>query len=553
MALRLDPKRFAAWIWFGGDAHSLTRLHDKAEKHASAIGLTDLGPAYARTKDDLANGFNEKSHHDWIESVTDDSDKIILGRILQTMRLSLGIQHFEDNDVDSDIEFIDPGGSGLKGSIYKCRQKSLDRIVAVKFIRAEFGGDALEHAKNMARIGAHPNVVYIHYLAKLIDPNDGQTKNAMVMEWLEGAQLASHLSGKRFEENDAKKICMGIVSGLKHIHDSGVPHSDLHPGNVMILDDFTPKIIDADEDLYSSFARMSSGSVVEAVSADIDRCRYNVFNICIHSNIPLSRVMAREGQLDSANQLEEIKEALNGIFDNSKPFLREDESRPTQDAKLIREQFENRVRAGNFWNLTKRVAAIAIGVIPIENALLEYEQIESVHLPTVFGRRGWSRKNRASAVASASGEGETCYSVTEMTTQGCILAADTWTLDPEFHRGYNELLIPSSATCSRIVQALTVYANILVELGRFGAGDLFVSLVDVDKYRLYVSESVQSQETSPVSDLLPQSVRINLQDKMEPIEVANKLKPVFDFIWREFGFQRCDKYVGDQYGERLLF
>lgn len=538
----INPEQFAAWIWFGNDDPPLERLLAFAETKAAEVNLQSFGPPYPRVRDDLPGGFDERSYRYWIESVSDGEDKTILSRLIPTMRRSLGIEDLDQPQVDLDIEFIDPGGSGLKGNIFKARQKSLNRIVAVKIIKPEWGGDALRHAQTMARISGHNNVVVVHMVTKLKNPFDESVCNAMVMEWLEGFLLGDLSRDVHLEVENAERICVGIVSGLRHIHDAGIAHSDLHPWNVMILDDYTPKIIDADEDRHPSFGQMSPASVEAAKASDIENCIANILKVCVRSKLPGEAFM--ESDLRQAGNLDEIEESVRQIFYASNSVITKRTAPtllPPGRRKEIREQFEDRIRNNDFWGLTKRCGVIAVGIIPLTHIELEFTKIVNVHLPA-FDRNDSNQKRRAKSVASVSGSDGDTYSATEFFDNGSILAADTWVLDPTYHPEKG-LIIPSGATCSKVIASLTSYLKILLDLDVPPPFDVFVSLLDVTGYRLLVSNTAWSNVESPTQDICPPAVRIESSTPLGRHEIAQKLRPIFDFIWREFGFMDCDKYT----------
>jgi serine/threonine protein kinase len=553
MKRHIYPEQFAAWIWFGNDEPPLQRLLGLAENKAAEIDLAPNGEPFPKVRDDLPGGFNEGSYRVWIESVADDKDRELLRHLITTMRISLSLESPSEYESDSDIEFIDPAGSGLKGNVFRAKQISLKRIVAVKIIKPEWGGDALRHAQAMARISGHDNVVVIHMLTRLRSPVDDRLCNAMVMEWLDGTRLGDLPTTANLEIEHAKRICTGIVSGIKHIHKAGIAHSDLHPGNVMILDDFTPRIIDVDEDRQPSFGQLSSASIDSAKEADVQNCIANILKVCLRSKLPAEAIM--ESDLRQAGNLDEIEASVQQIFstDNSeKPSEAEPGPSIRIDTQLIREQFEQRIRDNDFWGLTKQHGAIVAGIIPLTATKLPFEKISDVHLPT-FSRNGWNQSRRARSVASISGaDGET-FAVTEFLESGAIIAADTSVLNPKYHQD-EHLIIPNSATCSKIIASLTSYLEILLNLEIPPPFDVFASLIDVIGYRLLVSNTTWSEVESPTKDICPPSVRLDSTSQLNRHQMAEQLRPIFDFIWREFGFQDCDKYTdSDFYNGREIY
>lgn len=131
-------------------------------------------------------------------------------------------------------EVIEEIGRGGMAVVYKARQKSLDRIVALKIVPKEFTHDKefVTRFKKEAKDGAllnHPNIVTIH------DSGEIGGYLYMSMEYLEGKTLSQKLRdiGKPFTENQIKKILIPILDGLSHAHAKGIIHRDIKSSNIM--------------------------------------------------------------------------------------------------------------------------------------------------------------------------------------------------------------------------------------------------------------------------------------------------------------------------------
>lgn len=131
-------------------------------------------------------------------------------------------------------------GEGQMGQVYLARDLVLERTVAIKFISAETLSETdrsrfLVEARATARI-QHSNVAAIYRVGEL----DGRPY--LVSEFVEGQDLA-HFSTP-VEEDTALALAVGIVRGLAAAHARGVLHRDIKPGNVLVAEDGTPKLVD---------------------------------------------------------------------------------------------------------------------------------------------------------------------------------------------------------------------------------------------------------------------------------------------------------------------
>jgi tRNA A-37 threonylcarbamoyl transferase component Bud32 len=126
-------------------------------------------------------------------------------------------------------------GAGLMGRVYRAWQQSLDRPVAVKYLRKSFHHDAeaverfLNEARTVARL-RHPHLVGIHGLGRT--PQGGYF---LVMDWIEGSDLARIIR----EESpvniaDAVRWTCEACSAIQKAHESGIIHCDLKPGNILL-------------------------------------------------------------------------------------------------------------------------------------------------------------------------------------------------------------------------------------------------------------------------------------------------------------------------------
>lgn len=144
---------------------------------------------------------------------------------------------------------IGRGGMGLVFSAIDRRKEEArdpNPRVAVKILSADFERHpesfiALQREARKAQTLAHPNVVTVFDFDR-----DGR-RVFMTMELLRGRSLEAVIrraQGRGLERKEALPIIRGIAEGLAYAHRKGIVHSDLKPGNVFLLEDGTPKILD---------------------------------------------------------------------------------------------------------------------------------------------------------------------------------------------------------------------------------------------------------------------------------------------------------------------
>src|SRR5262249_54451297 len=138
------------------------------------------------------------------------------------------------------LEELERGGMGV---VYKARQVRLNRIVALKMIRAGVCANAEElarfhiEAEAVARLH-HPHVVPVYEFGEV----DGQPYFSM--EFLEGGSLAKKLADKPLPEREAAALVQTLARAVHAAHQRQIVHRDLKPGNVLLTTEATPKVAD---------------------------------------------------------------------------------------------------------------------------------------------------------------------------------------------------------------------------------------------------------------------------------------------------------------------
>jgi capsular polysaccharide biosynthesis protein/predicted Ser/Thr protein kinase len=124
-------------------------------------------------------------------------------------------------------------GRGGMGVVYKARQKSLDRLVALKILAPErekdpqFAERFAREAKTLAQLN-HPNIVTVH------DFGEAGGMFYLVMEFVDGVNLRQIMEARRLAPKEALAIVPAICEALQFAHDHGIVHRDIKPENVLV-------------------------------------------------------------------------------------------------------------------------------------------------------------------------------------------------------------------------------------------------------------------------------------------------------------------------------
>ena len=142
-----------------------------------------------------------------------------------------------------DYELLNEVGRGGMGVIYRARQRSLNRIVALKMILSgRFAGkESVERLRAEATAAAalrHPNIVAIHEIGEI----EGQ--HYFTMDYVEGSSLAELVRERPFSAQSAVRYVCAIAEAMEYAHQRGTLHRDLKPSNVLIDEHDQPRITD---------------------------------------------------------------------------------------------------------------------------------------------------------------------------------------------------------------------------------------------------------------------------------------------------------------------
>lgn len=141
------------------------------------------------------------------------------------------------------LEILELLGRGGMGAVYKARQASLDRIVALKILPPETGRDLafadrfMREARALARLN-HPHIVAIY------ESGEAQGLFYFMMEYVDGVNLRQAMHAGGVTAAQALAIVPQVCDALQYAHDEGVVHRDVKPENILLDKNGRVKIVD---------------------------------------------------------------------------------------------------------------------------------------------------------------------------------------------------------------------------------------------------------------------------------------------------------------------
>ena len=134
-------------------------------------------------------------------------------------------------------------GTGGMGEVYRARDTTLERDVAIKLLPEALAGDPERLARfgREARILAslnHPHIAAIHSLEEA----DGWVY--LVLELVDGVTLSERLDRGQPEIDEVHEVARQVAEALEAAHESGIVHRDLKPANIKVTPEGRVKVLD---------------------------------------------------------------------------------------------------------------------------------------------------------------------------------------------------------------------------------------------------------------------------------------------------------------------
>jgi serine/threonine protein kinase len=190
------------------------------------------------TREDMVAGLESGADDYLVKPVDMD---ILRSRLLAAARI---VQAVPPPRQIPGYKLLERLGAGSMATVYKARQLSLDRLVAVKVLPKEVSDNTkfVERFYAEGRVAAklnHPNIV------AALDVGRHGEAHYFIMEYVEGYTVYDYIVQRgSYPEKRALKVAIQIANAMNHAHQAGLIHRDVKPKNILITKEGVAKLAD---------------------------------------------------------------------------------------------------------------------------------------------------------------------------------------------------------------------------------------------------------------------------------------------------------------------
>jgi serine/threonine protein kinase len=217
--------------------------------------------------------------------------------------------------VNEPYELLEKLGSGGMGQVYRARDTRLNRIVAVKALKADMVCTPEQRRRFLQEAQAasalnHPNIVTIH---DMVSENG---RELMVMEYVSGNSLRDLIPPGGMSAEELVHYGIQLADALTAAHGAGIIHRDLKPGNIMVTERGLVKILDF------GLAKLPAALLFDDAETRADSAPLTVEGSLLGTVAYMSPEQAEGRPVDSRSDIFSFGSVLYEMATGERPFDR---------------------------------------------------------------------------------------------------------------------------------------------------------------------------------------------------------------------------------------
>ncbi|MEC9093022.1 MAG: protein kinase, partial [Planctomycetota bacterium] len=232
-------------------------------------------------------------------------------------------------------------GSGAYGEVWSGIDRNTGRKVAIKFYSRRSSVDFSLLTREVEKLAS---LAADRYVVQLLDVGWDATPPFYVMDFIENGSLEDELKRRGpFDIEEATEMFQEVAMGLMHLHNKGILHCDLKPGNVLLDGDNAPRLADFGQSRLSNEQAPALGTLFymapeQANLEAIPDARWDVFALgslmyCMLTGSPPYRSAQISENLETASEINDRLERYQAALSQS-PSPKAHRELPGMDKQL---------------------------------------------------------------------------------------------------------------------------------------------------------------------------------------------------------------------------
>ncbi len=246
-------------------------------------------------------------------------------------------------------EIVAPIGSGGMGTVYKAIDRAKDSTVAIKVLDRRYDLDKKRRRRDYlgreVQIAAalnHPIIVRMDKEIVIQEDRYGNARRCLIMEYIDGHNLKKHIEDRDLTMKQMFEVCVKLAHGLDFLHQNGIVHRDVKPGNFLFSRDGTQvKIVDfglskSNASWRTRWMKESGGTRLYMSPEQLQKKTLDARSDIFSFGITMYELFAGRHPCDGSDTKEIQKQLMNSSYKFEPPSKYNDEVSKNLDRVILK-------------------------------------------------------------------------------------------------------------------------------------------------------------------------------------------------------------------------